>query len=59
MRRTIAILGILILGAAGCHHVGGKCDCGPKPGEAGIYAPYPTNAAPQAESIAAPKAMPK
>jgi hypothetical protein len=40
MRRLIAILGILLLGSAGCKHVGGKCDCGPIPGEAIQYAPY-------------------
>lgn len=40
MRRIISIVGILMLGTVGCKFVGGKCDCGPKPGEAGIYAPY-------------------
>lgn len=40
MRRIFAILGMVMLGAVGCRHVGGKCDCGPQPGEATTYAPY-------------------
>jgi hypothetical protein len=43
MRRFIAILGVCMLGVVGCHHVGGKCDCGPQPGESALYAPYQTN----------------
>ena len=42
MRKIIAILGVCVLGAIGCHHVGGKCDCGAQPGDAGVYAPYQT-----------------
>ena len=62
MRRIIAILGMLTLGAVGCKHVGGKCDCGPTPGEHTLYAPmqgYPgtPSMAPSAESIGSPKMM--
>jgi hypothetical protein len=42
MRRILAIAGMCLFGALGCQHVGGKCDCGPQPGEAGMYAPYTT-----------------
>ncbi len=60
MRRVIAILGICLLGSLGCKHVGGKCDCGPVPGEAGMYAPptgVPTSPAPTTVP-ATPKTMP-
>jgi hypothetical protein len=58
MRRFIALLGLgsLIL-TAGCHCVQGKCDCGPQPGDAVMYAPYNHEPAPLAgtyESIPAP-----
>jgi hypothetical protein len=65
MRRLIAILGIIVLASAGCKHIGGKCDCGPNPGEATMYAPYPTMqsgptaGASQPEVIGAPKATMK
>jgi hypothetical protein len=65
MRRIIAVLGIVMLGAVGCHHRGGKCDCGPAPGEAALYAPmqgYPTVApvgGGPVEPIGPPKEMPK
>lgn len=39
MRKIIAILGVALLGTLGCRHVGGRCDCGPVPGEATLYAP--------------------
>ncbi|MCE9529930.1 MAG: hypothetical protein K8T89_02125 [Planctomycetes bacterium] len=60
MRRIITILSVLMIGTVGCKHVGGKCDCGPVPGEAGVYAPY-TNAPAvmTAEKIGTPKEMPK
>ena len=57
MRRFIAVLGIAILGTLGCRHVGGKCDCGPTPGEATLYAPmhgYPTGPVVK-ETIIVPK----
>ena len=65
MRRIIAILGVLALGTVGCKHVGGKCDCGPTPGEHALYAPmqgYPAAPgspvmAPTAEAIGSPKMM--
>jgi len=41
MRRVIlaamAIIGVQ--SGIGCNHVGGKCDCGPQPGDAITYAP--------------------
>lgn len=60
MRRILSIVGILMLASAGCKHVGGKCDCGPSPGEAALYAPmqgYPV--VPVAETIGTPKEMPR
>jgi hypothetical protein len=62
MRRFIAFLGLLTLSAVGCHHVCGKCDCGPSTGEAALYAPmqgYPTPTTTQAETIGVPKGLPK
>lgn len=61
MRRIIAVLGIAILGTLGCKHVGGKCDCGPGPGEAVTYAPMSTYQTTPVvkETIAAPKDAPK
>ena len=55
MRKLIAVLGFALLGVVGCHHIGGKCDCGPQPGEAILYAPFHgyQNVAP--EAIPAPK----
>jgi len=58
---------LVVLAAAGCRHVGGKCDCGPVPGEATMYAPYGSSSTPmmsstpsiKAESIGAPKQLPK
>ena len=44
MRRFIAMLGLGCL-AVGCQHVGGKCDCGPQPGDAAMYAPFNREAA--------------
>jgi hypothetical protein len=41
MRRMIGMLGLAgLMAAAGCGHIGGKCDCGPSPGDAAMYAPY-------------------
>ena len=41
MRRMIGMLGLAgLMAAAGCGHIGGKCDCGPGPGDAAMYAPY-------------------
>jgi hypothetical protein len=61
MRRFIAILGLVVLSAVGCHHVGGKCDCGPTPGDAALYAPFHSysNNAPIIEGIGTPKELPK
>lgn len=58
MRKIIAVLGIALLGTLGCRHVGGKCDCGPTPGDAGIYAPvqnYQMTPGTTKEIIPAPK----
>jgi len=43
MRRTIAMMGVLGLLAAGlgCQHVGGKCDCGAHPSDAIMTPPTP------------------
>lgn len=61
MRRFIAILGVLVLGATGCKHVGGKCDCGGTPGEAALYAPMHGYVMPSAnaEPVGKPLEMPK
>lgn len=59
MRKIIAVLGIALFGTLGCRHVGGKCDCGPTPGEATLYAPmhgYPPPGAIK-ETIPAPKTI--
>ena len=55
MRKFIAILGVALLGALGCRHVGGRCDCGPVPGEATLYAPLHGYPAPAKETIPAAK----
>ena len=41
MRRVLlaAMAMIGIQSGIGCNHVGGKCDCGPQPGDATTYAP--------------------
>jgi len=41
MRRVLlaAMAMIGIQTGIGCNHVGGKCDCGPQPGDAITYAP--------------------
>lgn len=59
MRKIIAILFVTSLGAIGCRHVGGKCDCGPTPGEAGVYAPYSTPPVKAAVETIPAKELPK
>ena len=73
MRRFIAIFtaAVVLQFGVGCKHVGGKCDCGPTPGEAHTYAPTATYNTPILsgsptpgatggyEGMAAPKVMPK
>ena len=58
MRKTIAMLGLFAtMAVGGCHHVGGKCDCAPQPGDATLYAPFNKEPAPLAgtyEPINAP-----
>jgi hypothetical protein len=40
MRKIFGIIGLCLLAAVGCKHIGGKCDCGPTPGDGQTYAPY-------------------
>ena len=51
MRRRISMMSVLGLLAAalGCHHIGGKCDCGAHPADATplpLTTPYPAAPAP-------------
>ena len=43
MRQRIAMLGVLagLLAGLGCHHIGGKCDCGASPSDAIMTPPTP------------------
>ena len=43
MRQRIAMLGVLagLVAGLGCHHVGGKCDCGAHPSDAVMTPPTP------------------
>jgi hypothetical protein len=43
MRRYIALMGVLALmvGALGCQHIGGKCDCAFNPNDYPIQGPTP------------------
>lgn len=66
MRKIIAMLGLFAtMAVGGCHHVGGKCDCAPQPGDATMYAPFNKEPAPlagtyeQINAPAKPKEMPK
>jgi hypothetical protein len=59
MRRIIGFVGLCMLAAVGCRHVGGKCDCGPTPGDAALYAPMQGYTVTPAEAIGTPKEMPK
>jgi hypothetical protein len=51
MRKIFAILSVCLVASLGCKHVGGKCDCGPVPGDAATYAPY-NNTAVKTEVVA-------
>lgn len=51
MRRYITLMGVLALlvAALGCHHIGGKCDCGYNPADYPIQGP--TNPYPSAPIV--------
>jgi hypothetical protein len=59
MLTALGLCGLVV--SLGCSHTGGKCDCGPQPGDAVTYAPFNHAPAPLAgtyEPIPAPVGAP-
>lgn len=61
MRRYIALMSALaaLVGALGCQHIGGKCDCGYNPSDYQINAPTNPHASAPVAAPAAKPAAPK